>query len=159
FKILNAALSAKLASDSTGTGTGSVTWTLADLPAYVADFIPKGETLTLTYEVTVTDSQGATSTQDVTVTITGTEPAAEVWIPTSAEGQDGNWNSGINWETGNVPTATDDVIIITDQLHGLTPSFPVTIGSDVHAVAKSVSMNDFGHTPPKLVNQGTLAIG
>ena len=159
FKILSAALSAKLASDSTGTGTGSVTWTLADLPAYVADFIPKGETLTLTYEVTVTDSQGATSTKDVTVTITGTEPAAEVWISTGGEGQDGNWNNGINWETGNAPTAADDVIIITDQLHGLTPSFPVRIGSAVHAEAKSVSMNDFGHTPPKLVNDGTLTVG
>jgi fibronectin-binding autotransporter adhesin len=158
FKILNAALSAKLATDSTGLGTGSVTWTLADLPAYVADFIPKGETLTLTYEVTVTDSQGATATKDVTVTITGTEPAAEVWISTGGEGQDGNWNNGINWETGNVPTASDDVIIITDQLHGLTPSFPVTIGSTVQAEAKSVSMNDFGHTPPRLVNDGTLTV-
>ncbi|MBV9981890.1 FecR domain-containing protein, partial [Bradyrhizobium sp.] len=159
FKILNTALTAKLAADSTGTGTGSVTWTLADLPAYVADFIPKGETLTLTYEVTVTDSQGATSTKDVTVTITGTEPAAEVWISTRGDGQDHDWNNGINWETGNAPTAADDVIVITDQLHNLTPSFPVTIGSAVHAEAKSVSMNDFDHTPPELVNDGTLTVG
>ena len=159
FKILNTALSAQLATDSTGTGTGSVTWTLADLPAYVADFIPKGETLTLTYQVTVTDSQGATSTQDVTVTITGTEPAAEVWISSGGEGQDGNWTNGTNWETGNAPTATDDVIIITDQLHGLTPSFPVTIDGETQAQAKSVSMNDFGTSPPKLVNDGTLTVG
>ena len=159
FKILNAALSAKLATDSTGTGTGSVTWTLADLPAYVADFIPKGETLTLTYEVTVTDSQGATATRDVTVTITGTEPPAEVWISTGAEGQDHDWNNGTNWETGNKPTSHDDAIVITDQLHHLTPSFPVTI--DTQAFAKSLTMNDFGTTPPTVINEstGTLVLG
>ena len=51
-------------------------------------------------------------------------------------------------------------VIVTDQLQGLTPSFPVTIGSDVHAAAKSVSMNDFGGpTKPELDNSGALTIG
>ena len=36
------------------------------------DYLAVGETLTLTYTITVTDSQGATDTQDVTITINGT---------------------------------------------------------------------------------------
>ena len=127
------ALSATVAIDSTVTGSGTINWKLADLPVYLADFIPKGETLTLTYAVTVTDLQGATSTQDVTVAITGTDTPAVVWIATTTPGapSGGLWGDASNWETGTVPTATDDAIIITNQLIGLTPSYPVTIDSDV----------------------------
>ncbi|UFZ01661.1 VCBS domain-containing protein [Bradyrhizobium ontarionense] len=158
------ALTAQLASDSTGSGTGKVNWSFGNLPVYVADFIPAGQTLTLTYTVTVTDSQGAASTQMITVTITGTDDPAVVWIATT-QGQSGEshaasvllWSDGANWETGLAPTAADDVIIITDQLHGLTPAFPVTI--DAAAFARSVSLNDFGGgAVPELDNHGTLAI-
>jgi hypothetical protein len=153
------AFSAALASDSTGTGNGAVNWKLADLPVYVADFIPAGQTLTLTYTVTVTDSQGATSQQTVTVTVTGTDEPAVVWIATAGEESSGSlWHVGANWETGLAPTADDDVIIITDQLHGVTPVFPVTI--DQAAVAKTVTMNDFGGgAAPELHNFSTLTIG
>ncbi len=131
--------------DSTGTGTGTINWSLEDIPVYLADFIPKGEVLTLTYTVTVKDSQGATSDQTVTVTITGTDAPAVVWIATNQPGapSGGFWKDGANWETGNVPTISDDVIVITDQLHGLTPSYPVTI--DAAAYAKSLTMDDLRH--------------
>src|SRR6202042_175286 len=106
------------------------------------DFVPKGETLTLTYAVTVTDSQGATATQDITVTITGTDMPAVGWISTPAEGEPSGWlwSNASDWETGTVPTAADDVIIITDQLIGLTPSYPVTIDAMTAAVAKTVTL-------------------
>src|SRR5205085_8464768 len=124
-----------------------------------ADFIPAGHILTLTYTVTVIDSQHAVSTQTVTVNITGTDAPAVVWIATTAgSGTSGGlWSNPLNWATGTVPTATDDVIVITDQLHGLTPSYPATI--DAPAVANSVSMNDFGGPAPQLINQSTLTIG
>ena len=155
------ALSALVATDSTGTGSGTVNWTLADIPVFLADFIPKGETLTLTYTVTVTDSQGAISTQEVTVTITGTDTPAVVWIATTKEGQPsgGLWSDASNWETGTVPTANDDAIIITNQLIGLTPSYPVTINSA--AIAKTVTLDDFSNAAnahPQLINLSTLAI-
>ncbi len=156
--LLKAALSASIASDSTGAGAGTIDWKFADLPVYIADFLTKGEILTLTYTVTLTDSQGATTSKDVTVTIAGTDQAAVVWIDTDPVPESGAlWSDGANWETGTVPTANDDVIVITDQLHGLTPSFPVTI--DAPAVAKSLTMNDFGTLPPRLINQSTLTIG
>ncbi|OAF16132.1 hypothetical protein AYJ54_38945 [Bradyrhizobium centrolobii] len=143
-------------SDSTGDGTGTINWSLADLPVYLADFIPKGKVLTLTYTVTVTDSQGATATQTITVAITGTDAPAVVWIATDKAGAGDFWKDAANWETGTVPTINDDVIVITDQLHGLTPSYPVTI--DAAAFAKSITMNDFGGPPPKVINQSSLTI-
>ena len=156
------ALSALVATDSTGTGSGVINWKLADLPVYLADFIPAGQTLTLTYTVTVTDSQGAISTQDVIVHITGTDTPAVVWIATTTPGSPpgGLWSDAKNWETGNVPTAADDAIIITNQLIGLTPSYPVTI--DAPAVAKTVTLNDFSNLAnahPQLINLSTLTIG
>jgi hypothetical protein len=165
-----AALTASIAEpqdDSTGTGIGAINWQFADLPAFDADFIPTGQTLTLTYTVTLTDSQGATDTKTVEVTITGTDHAAEVWIHTMGDGSpDGLWSTAQNWETRLVPKAADDVIIITDQLHGLTPSFPVTIDASTQALANSVTMNDFdvnvpAHKIPELDIQkgGSLTIG
>ena len=166
------ALTAKIlaGNDSTGSGSGTINWQLADLPVYLADFIPEGETLTLTYTVTVTDSQNAVSEQTVTVTITGTAAAAVVWIDTASVPPSGAlWSDKSNWETGTVPTASDDAIVITDQLAGLTPSYPVTINAP--AFAKSLTMNDFGGAPtvppavppppapPVLINQSTLTIG
>ncbi len=155
------ALTASIEADSTGTGDGTVHWQLGALPVYLADFVPKGETLTLTYTVTVTDSQGATSSQTITVNIVGTDNPAVVWIATTAPGSasGGFWSNASDWETGTVPTAADDVIIITDQLIGLTPSFPVTI--DIDAFAKSVTMNDFDESPPELIvlSSGSLTIG
>ncbi|WP_433996197.1 FecR domain-containing protein [Bradyrhizobium japonicum] len=144
--------------DSTGDGTGTINWSLADLPVYLADFIPRGEVLTLIYTVTLTDLQGATSQQTITVTITGTDAPAVVWIATEKpEAPSGGfWKDAANWATGTVPTIDDDVIVITDQLHGLTPSFPATI--DAAAYAKSVTMNDFGGPPPQLINQSSLTI-
>jgi hypothetical protein len=144
--------------DSTGTGGGTINWSLADLPVYLADFIPKGEVLTLVYTVTVKDSQGATAEQTITVTIKGTDAPAVVWIATDKPGapSGGFWKDAANWESGTVPTINDDVIVITDQLHGLTPSYPVTI--DAAAFAKSITMNDFGGPPPKLINLSSLTI-
>ena len=108
----------------------------------------------------MTDSQGATSTQTITVTITGNNDPAVVWIHTTTDGHDNLWTTAINWETGNVPTATDDVIIITDQLHPNTPSYPVTIDGTTAAAANTVTMNDFVNLPPELdvLKGGSLTI-
>jgi len=165
-----AALTASVTTDSTGTGTGVISWHLADFPAYLADFIPAGVKLTLTYTVTVTDSQGVVSAPEtITVTIGGDNGAAVVWIHTMGDGSpDGSpgglWSTKQNWETGTIPIATDDVIIITNQLQGLTPTYPVTIDANTSAVAHSVTMNDFDeskplHQKPELDNLNTLTIG
>jgi fibronectin-binding autotransporter adhesin len=168
--VFESALSAAVTTDSTGTGTGTITWTLADISSYYADIVPAGETLTLTYTVTVKDSQGATSSQKVIVTIVGSDAPAVVWVETTDtapnDAAPGDWNGAGNWETGTVPIDTDDVIIITDQLQGHTPLYPVTIKSmadgGVAAAAHSVTMNDFGTlftNSPTLINNNTLTVG
>ena len=176
--VFESALSASIATDSTGTGTGTIAWTLADISAYYADIVPAGDTLTLTYTVTVKDAQGATSSQNVIVTITGSDSPAFVWVETTAtaatDAAPGDWNGANNWETGTVPAATDDAIIITNQLQGQTPFYPVTIkAGGAAAFAHSVTLNDFANTAAELdiggvltpediangVKNGTLTIG
>src|SRR5579871_1244090 len=54
--------------------TGTINWTYS-VPDGATDFLAAGETVTLTYPVTVTDLHGATDTQNVTVTINGVNEA------------------------------------------------------------------------------------
>jgi VCBS repeat-containing protein len=68
---LQSALATTL-NDSTGTGSGSVNWTFS-IPDKDLDFLAAGETLTATYDVTVSDAAGSSSTQNVVITMTGAE--------------------------------------------------------------------------------------
>ena len=70
---LAGALSAT-ASDGTGPGSGSVAVTFSAADS-AFDFLAAGQTLTLTYNVTLTDNNGVSSSQPVTFTITGTNDA------------------------------------------------------------------------------------
>src|SRR5581483_8334838 len=69
---LTAALSSTIHSDSNG--TGQIAWSFT-APDKDFDFLAQGETLVLTYNVTVTDNHGASATQVVKVTVTGTDDA------------------------------------------------------------------------------------
>ena len=75
---LAGALSAT-ASDGTGSGSGSVAVTFSAADS-AFDFLASGETLTVTYNVTVSDITGASSTQPVTITIHGTNDAAVLTV-------------------------------------------------------------------------------
>ena len=79
----NAALLAMLTSTAgviDGTElTDTLTWDF-NSAGEAFDYLAVGETLTLTYTITVTDSQGATDTQDVTITINGSSDAPLVTI-------------------------------------------------------------------------------
>src|SRR5262245_6540480 len=70
--VLAGALSATVA-DNTGSGSGSIAFTFGAGDAL--DFLAAGEKLTITYDVTVTDNNGASSTQPVKVTVIGTNDA------------------------------------------------------------------------------------
>ena len=106
---LAAALTAKIttADDATGTGAGTIEWALANLQVYLADLVPANESLVLTYAVTVTDSQNATSTQDIVVTISGNNGAAVVWTDTNPIPPGGAlWSVASNWEGDRTPNST-----------------------------------------------------
>jgi VCBS repeat-containing protein len=75
--LTNAQLAAALATsleDSTGHALGEVDWDFTIANNQIS-FLGNGETLTVVYDVNVTDPSGATATQTVTVTILGTNSA------------------------------------------------------------------------------------
>jgi VCBS repeat-containing protein len=153
LQAFEAALTATIGADSTGTGNGTINWQLAPLPDFLADFVPQDQSITLTYTIEVTDSQGATSTQDVTIVLGHAAPPDVAWIhPTG-----GFWNTASNWETGTVPTAGDDVVIPDEQVLGGTGHYAVTINSA--AFAKSVTLNAENTDGAQLINTSTLEIG
>ena len=81
FIDLQTALATAL-NDSTGTGSGGIDWTFS-IPDRDLDFLAAGDTLTVSYDVTVFD--GATSsTQSVTVTVTGAADTEIVVNPVTA---------------------------------------------------------------------------
>ena len=165
---LAAAVTASIAkaNDSTGSGSGTIDWTLANLQVYLADLVPANESLVLTYAVTVTDSAtpGATSVQEIVVTIGGNNNAAVVWVNVNPIPSGGAlWSDASNWEGDRAPSVlgTDDVFIGTDQVLPGTPVFPATV-NDAEA-AKSLTMdyfNDFGTSIPELdvLSTGKLTI-
>jgi large repetitive protein len=66
--------------DTTGTGTGGVaTWTY-QIDNAAAQKLAAGQTVTEVYTITVNDQKGDTTTQNVTVTITGTNDAPDVSV-------------------------------------------------------------------------------
>ncbi|MEA2834242.1 MAG: hypothetical protein QOG66_2444 [Methylobacteriaceae bacterium] len=96
---LSSALTTML-NDSTGTGSGSVGWTFS-LPDGDLDFLASGETLTATYDVTVSDGT-TTSTQTVTVVMNGADDPF-VLAPVSADAADTPFrDSGTAVAGGNV---------------------------------------------------------
>ena len=64
-------------SDSAGTGAGSQAWNFS-APDHYFDYLAAGEKLTLTYTVQVADHHGGSTTQNVVVTVTGTNDAPAI---------------------------------------------------------------------------------
>src|SRR5262249_12473459 len=60
--------------DSTGSGVGSIVFSYSAADK-TFDFLALGQTLTITYDVTVTDNIGASSSQPVIITVIGTDAA------------------------------------------------------------------------------------
>ena len=67
-------LSAAISDSAQGDGQGSVHWNYS-VAAGALDYLGAGETVTLVYRVTVTDSSGASASRDVTITLTGSNDA------------------------------------------------------------------------------------
>jgi uncharacterized repeat protein (TIGR01451 family) len=64
------AMGALIDPDSTSHVLGEVDWNFA-LPNSAVDFLAEGETLTLKYQITVTDPSGASDTEEVCITVLG----------------------------------------------------------------------------------------
>ena len=103
--VLAGALSATT-TNSTGSGSGSIAATFSAADS-AFDFLADGQTLTVTYNVMVTDNNGFSSSQPVTITIIGTNDGAVIdGVVTGAVTEDVNVVAG-NISTGGVLTITD----------------------------------------------------
>ncbi|MEY9748875.1 ELWxxDGT repeat protein/VCBS repeat-containing protein [Bradyrhizobium japonicum] len=118
------AVHASLVNDSTNGSIGEIAWTLSAADYYF-DFLAGGETLSVTYDIAVTDNNGASSVQPVTVVVTGTNdlPAVDTASTTASasisELPSVTGSSAIDTATGVIsfldpdlndrPTATIDV--------------------------------------------------
>ena len=103
--VLAGALSATT-TNSTGSGSGSIAATFSAADS-AFDFLAAGQTLTVTYNVMVTDNNGGNSSQPVTITITGTNDGPIAVADTNAS--DPVVESGVN--PGNTPFAGDPTAV------------------------------------------------
>jgi VCBS repeat-containing protein len=87
--------------DSAGAGSGGVDWTFS-IPDRDLDFLGPSDTLTVTYDVTVSDASGATSTQQVVITITGAEDPLTVNPVTAQVFDTSSPDAGFTGTGGNV---------------------------------------------------------
>ncbi|MEA2881304.1 MAG: hypothetical protein QOH32_523 [Bradyrhizobium sp.] len=127
--------------DSTHHVLGEVDWDFA-LQNSATSFLSGGETLTLTYHVTVTDPAGGSGTQDVTVTIVGANhPVTITSGPESAEAfeQAGITGSATVDTTTTVPAGTLD---FTDPDSGDTHTATATLVSTSGAPVPGATQTD-----------------
>ena len=128
--LTSAATLALTETDSTHTGAGSVAFTYSAADS-TFDFLAAGETLTVTYDITVTDKSGVSSTQPVSFTVTGSNDAPVLAADTS--GTNGTGLHSIAEIAGKTGDATD-----INSASG-TLSFTDVDLDDTHTVAKSAA--------------------
>ena len=80
--ILQSAITAEIAADSMGTGAGSLNWSFS-APDQLFDFLRAGQTLTLTYDVTLGSNHdglanGQSATQPITVVVAGVNNVPQI---------------------------------------------------------------------------------
>jgi VCBS repeat-containing protein len=85
---LEAMLSVNASVISNTQQSGTINWAF-DSAGFTFGYLAQGESITLTYTITVTDSQGVTDTQDVVVTITGDNTAPDITVETGDSSSEG----------------------------------------------------------------------
>src|SRR5262249_4954408 len=114
-----------LTHDATGGSTGTVGWTFA-VSHQAVEFLATGQTLTQTYTVIVTDIYGASSTQLVTITITGTNDAPVIAVGAGDSAGTGLTETNAGLTTNGTLTVTD-----ADLSDTVTPTVPLVTLSGV----------------------------
>ena len=122
--------------DSAGGATGSKTWTFSAADHYF-DYLAAGETVNLTYAITVDDHHGGVTTQNVVVTVTGTNDTPVVTAgpqnATIAE-QSATTNSSSPDQAQGAVTFTD--LDLTDT-HAVTITNALTTSGTVSGLAST----------------------
>nr|WP_276540315.1 VCBS domain-containing protein [Bradyrhizobium elkanii] len=132
--------------DSTGSGSGSVSFTYSAADQ-TFDFLAQGETLTITYNLTVTDNHGASSTKPVTITITGTNDAPVVAAALTSTAAEGAASYTLNLLSGasdpdHGETATLSVADVSYTVDGGTGSSTAPAGVSLSGSTLTVDPTD-----------------
>ena len=93
-----------ISDNTTKDGTGQVEWTFS-VPDVDIDYLGKGEVVTQNYTITVSDGNGGSVAQQVTVTITGTNDAPTISAATDVSGAVTEITDGVAGE--NTTTLSD----------------------------------------------------
>ena len=104
--------------DSTGSGSGGIDWTFS-LPDQDLDFLAAGETLTATYDVTVSDAFSS-STQTVTITANGADDAPVVNPVTAAVADT------VNTDAGNIVAIGNAISDVSDSAPDASSTLSIT---------------------------------
>jgi VCBS repeat-containing protein len=141
---LAAASTLKLSeTDSTGSGAGSIAFSYSAADK-TFDFLAAGQTLDITYNVTVTDNNGVSSTEPVTITINRTNDAPVITSGAAA---------GAVSEEG-LPNGVPDMLPAgLDTTNSTTASGTIT-ASDVDGDALTMTLG----TPSASLTSGGVAI-
>ncbi|WP_448216992.1 VCBS domain-containing protein [Endozoicomonas sp. 2B-B] len=134
-------LTATVADDTQGDGSGRIDWSFSVDDADV-DYLSAGETLNQTYTVTVDDGKGGTVDQQVTITLTGTNDAPTISSATDVAGMvteivDGGAGENSNTLTDNGSFTIADVdlsdqqsVIVSAGANGYLGSLTATVADD-----------------------------
>ena len=144
-------------SDATNGATGSDAWTFSAQDKSF-DYLAAGETVTLNYAVQVADNQGGTTSQNVAVTITGSND-----VPTITAGAGDS--AGADLTEGNSGLTASGTLTVTDVdvTDAVTASVigAVASGPDVGSLTTNDLMSYFSITPadPNAVIDATHTTG
>jgi VCBS repeat-containing protein len=101
------AMTSQITSDSNG--SGKLTWSFSDAD-HDFDFLSKDQTLVLTYNITLSDNNGGTTTQTVKIAVTGTDDKPVInMIPVATVTEQANQTLSLSPDTAHVMlNFTDD---------------------------------------------------
>ncbi|WP_157497889.1 VCBS domain-containing protein [Gilvimarinus chinensis] len=124
---------------SGGATDGKINWTFDSGNNDAFDYLPENDSLVLEYVITATDSEGATDSQTVTVTIVGTNDEPEVLDDVVSTDEDTPYSDV-------VPTAIDDdgsVLSYTTAGSPALPSGLLTFNADGSYTMNPVGAYDY----------------
>ena len=130
-----------ISDNTTKDGTGQVGWTFS-VPDADIDYLGKGEVVTQNYTVTVSDGNGGSVAQQVTVTITGTNDAPTIGVATDVSGAvieitdgDGGENTATLSDSGSFTIADVELsdvqsVSVTSDTTGYLGTFTPSISDN-----------------------------
>jgi VCBS repeat-containing protein len=141
--ILRAFLTIDAIAKPAGSADGSIDYSFS-VPDLTFDYLAKGQSVTLTYTVELSDGDGGVTTQQVPITITGTNDRPEILFAATASGRENRNQTGSDApETHNgimlfFDADRDDVGHSADSV--FAGATGVTAGLDISLIENAVSI-------------------